>query len=91
MERLEYDVATQRIELEGQDEVFLIHGGNEIHARNIQYESAGPGKIGQVVGAGAGLVPAQMSDGFGSLQGAGTASCESGPTSRSRWLRSPAA
>lgn len=67
-ERLEYDVATQRIELEGQDEVFLIHGGNEIHARNIQYESAGPGKIGQVVAQGPGWFRAQMSDGFGSLQ-----------------------
>ncbi|MHC4398050.1 MAG: hypothetical protein ACYTG0_00045 [Planctomycetota bacterium] len=53
-ERLEYDLQTDRIVLDGGETVFLRQGANEIHARQLQYQSLGPGRLGQVIAAGPG-------------------------------------
>jgi len=61
-QRLEYDFASGRIVLDGSKEVFLRQGNNEIHARSLQYESAGRGRLGRVLARGPGWVRAEMDD-----------------------------
>ncbi len=61
-ERLEYDLLTGRIVLEDPREVMLKHEASEIRARNLQYESAGPGRLGQIVADGPGWLRGQMAE-----------------------------
>ncbi len=61
-ERLEYDLLTGRIVLDDPREVMLKQKASEIRARNLQYESAGPGRLGQIVAEGPGWLRGQMAD-----------------------------
>jgi len=60
-ERLEYNVQANSLALDGGQEVFLQQGPNEIHARNLYYESsaAGLASLGRVVAQGPGWLHAQ--------------------------------
>jgi lipopolysaccharide export system protein LptA len=60
-ERLEYDLATRRIVLDGTHEVMLQQAPNEIHARSLQYQPAETqGQLGRVVAKGPGWLRGQM-------------------------------
>jgi len=61
-ERLEYDFQAARILLDGQGEVVLRQGANEIHAVSVQYQSAGPGRLGQAAAQGPGWLRAKVAD-----------------------------
>lgn len=64
-ERFEYDLQTQEITLEGMlsgREVFLRQDTNEIHARSLHYQSAGPGRLGQITARGPGRFLGQTGD-----------------------------
>ncbi len=59
-ERLEYHLERQRFVLEGkQQEVALRQEANEIHARSVEYQSAGPRRLGQVFAQGPGWLRAR--------------------------------
>jgi lipopolysaccharide export system protein LptA len=53
-QRLEYDLLAKSLALDGQEEVMLQQGPNEIHARGLQYQSAEPGRLGRVLAQGPG-------------------------------------
>ena len=59
-ERLDYNVKTNVISLDGGPEVFLIQGPNEIHARSLQYQSLGANKPGGAAAQGPGWLKAQI-------------------------------
>ncbi len=59
-ERLEYNLKTNLISLDGRTEVFLIQGPNEIRARSLQYQSLGPGRLGEAAAQGPGWLHGQM-------------------------------
>ncbi len=61
-QRLEYGLESGRIVLDGGEEVFLKQLGSEIHARDVQYQPAGPGEMGQVVAHGPGRLVGQSAD-----------------------------
>lgn len=61
-ERLEYNLQTGRIILDGGEEVVLKQGPNEIHARDVQYQPAGEGKLGQVLAHGPGWLAGHAAD-----------------------------
>ena len=67
-EHLEHDLQRKRTILDYPDdgrrhaEVWLRKGANEIHGRSLQYESAGPGRLGQITAAGPGWIRAQNND-----------------------------
>jgi lipopolysaccharide export system protein LptA len=63
-ERLEYNLQANTLALDGGQEVFLQQGPNEIHARNLYYESsaAGLASLGRVVAQGPGWLHAQHPD-----------------------------
>jgi lipopolysaccharide export system protein LptA len=63
-ERLEYDIPSARIVLDGQQEVVLRQATNEIHARSLQYQSGGPGRLGQVAAQGPGWLRGEMKERF---------------------------
>ena len=58
--RLEYDLAARRIVLDGNGEVMLSQGPNEIHARSLHYQSAGPGQLGRITAEGPGWLRGQI-------------------------------
>jgi lipopolysaccharide export system protein LptA len=60
--RLEYDKLANNIVLDGDSEVCLQQGANEIHARNIHYQSAGQDRLGQVTAQGPGWLRGQSPD-----------------------------
>ncbi|MBM3957863.1 MAG: hypothetical protein FJ313_07415, partial [Gemmatimonadetes bacterium] len=60
-EQVAYDLWDGRILLEGGEEVFLRYGANEIHARNVQYQPAADGRLGQAAAQGPGWLRGQMS------------------------------
>jgi len=64
-ERLEIDLYTREISLEGSSPVFLRQGGNEIHARSVHYTMAEGGRLGQVDAEGPGWLRGQMRDRLG--------------------------
>ena len=51
---LQYDLQTERIILDGDREVTLRRGKSEIHARRLDYQSAGDGRLGQILAEGPG-------------------------------------
>jgi len=61
-ETLEYDVDSGRIVLNGTQAVYLKHGPNEIHGRNLRYQSGEAGRLGQVVAEGPGWLRGQTPD-----------------------------
>src|SRR3972149_1261758 len=61
-ERLEYNLKTNLIALDGGPEVFLRQGANEIHGRSLQYQSLGPNRLGRAAAQGPGWLQAQMAD-----------------------------
>jgi len=61
-ERLEYDFESGRIVLDGSEEVFLKHGPDEIHARNLQYKSSDDGRLGEAVAEGPGWLRGQVDE-----------------------------
>jgi lipopolysaccharide export system protein LptA len=64
-ERLEYDFESGRIVLDGSEEVFLKHGADEIHARNLQYQSSDDGRLGEAMAEGPGWLRAQVDEKLG--------------------------
>ena len=60
-ERLEYDLQTQQISLQGSpgQEAFLRQGPNEIHAQRLEYQFAGPGRMGKLRAQGPGQLKGQ--------------------------------
>jgi lipopolysaccharide export system protein LptA len=61
-QRLEYDLQSGRTVLGGSEEVFLTQGANQIHARSVQYQPAGPGRLGQILAEGPGWLVGQSPD-----------------------------
>ncbi len=61
-QRLEYDLINNRVVLDGTDEVSLKQNANEIHARSLDYQWEGPGRIGRIVADGPGWLRGQMDD-----------------------------
>ncbi len=61
-ERLEYNVKTKLISLDGSQEVYLIQGPNEIRARSLQYQSLEGNYLGRAAAQGPGLLRGQMDD-----------------------------
>jgi lipopolysaccharide export system protein LptA len=59
-ERLEYNIKTKLISLDGRTEVSLLQGPNEIRARSLQYQSLGPGRLGRAAAQGPGWLHGQM-------------------------------
>jgi len=59
---LKYDLLRSRIVLDDSREILLQQGPNEIRARSLMYQSAGPGRVGQVEAVGPGWLRGQMSD-----------------------------
>jgi lipopolysaccharide export system protein LptA len=59
---LEYNLQTGRILLEGDKEVYLVQGPNEIHARSLQYEPDQRGRLGPLVAEGPGWIRAQTAE-----------------------------
>jgi len=60
--RLEYDLHARRVVLDGDDQVMLRQGQNEICAQSLHYQSAGPGRLGQITAQGPGRLKGQMAD-----------------------------
>ncbi|MCE5268500.1 MAG: hypothetical protein LLG00_11505 [Planctomycetaceae bacterium] len=60
--RMEYNLLTNAIALEGGQEVFLQQSTNEIHARSLRYQSAGEGRLGQAQAEGPGWLRGQLAD-----------------------------
>ncbi len=61
-QRLECDLLTGRIVLDDPREVMLKQKASEIRAPSLQYTSAGPGRLGQIVAPGPGWLRGQMAD-----------------------------
>jgi lipopolysaccharide export system protein LptA len=61
-QRLDYNLQTNQIILDGAQEVLLQQGPNEIHGRSLRYQAAGPGRLGQVMAQGPGWLRGQMAD-----------------------------
>jgi len=61
-QRLQYHLDTNRIVLDGDRPVMLQQGPNEIHARSLDYRSAGPGRLGRILAAGPGWIRGRMED-----------------------------
>ena len=59
-ERLDYNLKTNLISLDGGPEVLIIQGPNEIHARSLQYQSLGPNSPGRAAAQGPGWLRGQM-------------------------------
>jgi hypothetical protein len=59
-QRLEYDLITGQLGLEDRQEAWLQQENSEIHCRNLQYQSAGPGKLGRVTALGPGWLRGQV-------------------------------
>ena len=51
---LQYDLQAERIILDGDREVTLRRGKSEIHARRLDYQSGGDGRLGQILAEGPG-------------------------------------
>jgi len=60
--RLQYDLLLQRVTLEGEPEVMLRQGPNEVRARSIIYESADAGNLGRLFADGPGWLRAHLPD-----------------------------
>ncbi|MEN6459359.1 MAG: hypothetical protein ABFC63_10565 [Thermoguttaceae bacterium] len=52
--RIEYNLLSQSITLDGAQDVFLQQATNEIHARTLNYQSAGQDRLGRVLAEGPG-------------------------------------
>ena len=60
--RLQYDLQAGSITLDGGQEVFLQQAANEIHARSLYYQSAGPGRLGRMEAQGPGWLRGRSAD-----------------------------
>ncbi|MGW8256837.1 MAG: hypothetical protein ACWGMZ_05070, partial [Thermoguttaceae bacterium] len=58
-ERLNYNIKTNLIALDGGPEVYLRQGPNEIHGRSLQYQSLAPNQLGRAAAQGPGWIQAQ--------------------------------
>jgi lipopolysaccharide export system protein LptA len=61
-ERLEYNIKTNVISLDGGPEVFLHQGPNEIHARSLQYQWQDPNRLGLAASQGPGWFRGQIDE-----------------------------
>ncbi len=61
-QRLEYELKTGRIVLDGSHPVMLQQDTNEIHARSLQYQPADTGELGRVVAKGPGWLRGRMDE-----------------------------
>ncbi|MBN2476662.1 MAG: hypothetical protein JXB62_18775 [Pirellulales bacterium] len=61
-QRLSYDLLAERLVLDGELPVMLQHGPNQLHAQSLDYRSAGPGRLGQVLATGPGWLRGQTDD-----------------------------
>ena len=79
-ERLEYNLKTNLISLDGGPEVFLRQGPNEIHGHSLQYQSLGPNRLGRAAAQGPGWLrdkpPTNPTD---ASTRSGTISCDCSP------------
>ncbi|MBU4273395.1 MAG: hypothetical protein KKA28_16170 [Planctomycetes bacterium] len=60
--RIEYNLLTEAIVLDGNREVFLQQGPNEIHAQSLYYQAAKQGGLGQVVAQGPGWLRGRLDE-----------------------------
>jgi len=61
-QRLDYDLQTNQIALEGTQEVLLQQGLNEIRSRGLRYQAAEPGRLGRATAQGPGWLRGQLAD-----------------------------
>ncbi|MGD0653454.1 MAG: LptA/OstA family protein [Thermoguttaceae bacterium] len=61
-ERLEYNIKTKLISLDGGPEVFLRQGTNKIHGQSLQYQSLGQNSPGRAAAQGPGWLIGQFGD-----------------------------
>jgi lipopolysaccharide export system protein LptA len=66
-ERLEYNVKTNLISLDGGPEVYLRQGTNEIHGRSLQYQLLGTNRLGSAKAQGPGWIRGQMAGETGQI------------------------
>jgi lipopolysaccharide export system protein LptA len=59
-QRIEYNLMTETITLDGGREVFLKQGANEIHAPSLRYQAAPHGRLGQAAAQGPGWFRGQL-------------------------------
>ncbi|MCD4728195.1 MAG: hypothetical protein K8R46_11065, partial [Pirellulales bacterium] len=60
--RIEYNLLTEAIVLDGSREVFLQQGPNEIHAQSLYYQAAKQGGLGPVVAQGPGWLRGRLDE-----------------------------
>ena len=60
--RIEYNLLTEAIVLDGSREVFLQQGPNEIHAQSLYYQAAKQGGLGRVVAQGPGWLRGRLDE-----------------------------
>ncbi len=60
--RIKYNLLDESIALDGAQEVFLQQGPNQIHARSLNYQPAGQGRLGRVTAEGPGWFRGQLAD-----------------------------
>ena len=58
---MQYNLLTKSIVIDGDQPVFIQQGPNEIHAADLRYEAAGPGRLGRVAARGPGWLRGQLS------------------------------
>ena len=61
-QQLEYDLASRRILLDDDREVFLKQGPNEIHAHKLDYQPGESGRLGRLSAEGPGWLRGEMAD-----------------------------
>ncbi len=61
-QRLEYDIRNGTIRLEGEREVLLNQGTNEIRTRKLDYQPATVGRLGRLTAAGPGTLHGAMAE-----------------------------
>ena len=60
-QRMEYNLLTKSIAIDGDQPVFMQQGPNEIHAAGLRYEAAEQGRMGRVAAQGPGWLRGQLS------------------------------
>jgi hypothetical protein len=79
-QRLEYDLITGQLRMEDRQEAWLQQGNNEIHCRNLQYQPAGPGRLGRVTAIGPGWLRGEAGERSGLLPTGPARQAGPGPT-----------
>lgn len=60
--RMRYELLIERITLDGAEETWIRQGGNEVHGRNLQYQSAPDGRIAMARADGPGWMRARSAE-----------------------------